>query len=173
MLDPAVPVPANEAPTTRFSVAKNAVKNAVSNATAAAQRPSRATPPPAAPHREIESWLGELRGKATGGQAAPPPQPSAEPTRAMPSPESRTPADDATTAIPAAAGDDGGIPDDVSPTVSAEETRAIPVSRPEPADPEVATEKLNARGKKQGGEDRPRRGGGVSAQDLLRREGRL
>jgi len=36
----------------------------------------------------------------------------------------------------------------------------------------VATEKLNSRGKKDG-EDRPRRGGGVSAQDLLRREGRL
>ena len=42
--------------------------------------------------------------------------------------------------------------------------RAIPVSRPESVDSEVATEQLNARGKK---------GGGVSAQDLLRREGRL
>ena len=48
--------------------------------------------------------------------------------------------------------------------IPADETRAIPVSRPAVADSEVATEKLNARGTK---------GGGVSAQDLLRREGRL
>ena len=46
----------------------------------------------------------------------------------------------------------------------ADETRAIPVSRPESGDSDVATEKLNARGKQSGG---------VSAQDLLRREGRL
>ena len=60
---------------------------------------------------------------------------------------------DATTAIPVS-----------SPTdpISAEETRAIPVSRPA-GDSEVATEKLNARGQN----------GGVSAQDLLRREGRI
>jgi RND superfamily putative drug exporter len=38
------------------------------------------------------------------------------------------------------------------------------VSRPESGDTDVATEQLNARAKK---------GGGVSAQDLLRREGRL
>lgn len=79
--------------------------------------------------------------------------------------------EDATTAIPAQREQN----DDVSPSLSAEETRAIPVSRPEQGDSEVATEKLNARGKKEG-EDRPRRGGGaggVSAADLLRREGRL
>ena len=40
----------------------------------------------------------------------------------------------------------------------------------------MATEKLNARGKNEGGNkegEERRRGGGVSAQDLLRREGRL
>ncbi len=58
----------------------------------------------------------------------------------------------ATTAIPTATPDQ----------LSAEETRAIPVSRPA-GDSEVATEKLNARGQN----------GGVSAQDLLRREGRI
>ena len=45
--------------------------------------------------------------------------------------------------------------------LSADETRAIPVSRPADADSAIATEQLNARG------------GGVSAQDLLRREGRI
>ncbi len=44
-----------------------------------------------------------------------------------------------------------------------EETRAIPVSRPISGDSDVATEQLNARAKSNG----------VSAQDLLRREGRL
>ena len=77
--------------------------------------------------REIESWLGELRG------GTPPP------------------ADDATRAIPVQ-------------QPSAEETRAIPVSRPDSEDTETATEQLNARGKP---------GRAVSAQDLLRREGRL
>jgi RND superfamily putative drug exporter len=78
--------------------------------------------------------------------------------------------EDATTAIPAQRAQNGT--DEVSPAISAEETRAIPVSRPDQGDSEVATEKLNSRGKKEG-EERQRRGGGVSAQDLLRREGRL
>ncbi|TGD89867.1 hypothetical protein BayCH28_04580 [Mycolicibacterium sp. CH28] len=153
----------SDAPTTRFSVAKNAVKSAVNSATAAAR--SSRPPVPPAPDREIESWLGELRGsdravpKPSNG-----PQPSAEPTRATPAPEA------ATTAIPAPREENGTA--DVPPAISAEETRAIPVSRPGQGDSEVATEKLNSRGTKEG-EDRPRRGGGVSAQDLLRREGRL
>ncbi|KAA0111206.1 MMPL family transporter [Mycolicibacterium sp. P1-5] len=149
-----------DAPTTRFSVAKNVVKNAVNTAASAAK--SNRPPAPPAPDREIESWLGELRGGAT-----PPPQqpqqPSAQPTQAMSAPE------DTTTAI-RAPHDKKGV-DDVSPAISAEETRAIPVSRPDQGDSEVATEKLNSRGKKEG-EERQRRGGGISAADLLRREGR-
>jgi len=164
---PDTAAPANEPPTTRFSVAKNAVKNAVNSATAAAQRHNRAAGQPPAPDREIESWLGELRGgAASGGQErSDPPQPSAESTRTMPAPE------DATTAIPQQPQQpqQNGTPADIS----AQETRAIPISQPEPGDSDVATEKLNARGKKRGGEERQRRGGGVSAQDLLRREGRL
>jgi len=152
--------PASDAPTTRFSVAKNVVKNAVNTATSAA-RPNRPPAPPA-PDREIESWLGELRGKPE----APGPQP--------PSP----PAEDATTAIPMGSTPAPEEETEVSPTISAEETRAIPVSRPEQGDSEVATEKLNSRGKKEGpkeGDEQRRRGtgGGVSAADLLRREGRL
>ena len=109
---PAGPPPGGDEPTTKFAAAR-------------------------APHgedRNIESWLGELRG----GTPPPPPPP---------------PADDATRAIP------------TQPVgASADETRAIPVSKPESDDTETATEQLNARGKP---------GRAVSAQDLLRREGRL
>lgn len=60
----------------------------------------------------------------------------------------------------------------------ADKTAAIPAQRAEGDDPETATEKLNARGiQEDGNVDTGRRrrtgGGGLSAQDLLRREGRL
>ena len=70
------PQSADEPPTTRLSMAKNAVRNVVNNATARVNHPPagdthRPTPPrpAAAPReeREIESWLGELRGTAPGG----------------------------------------------------------------------------------------------------------
>ena len=92
--------------------------------------------------REIGSWLGELRRK-TGNRAA-----------------ETDPAEDATTAIPV--GTEAIVTERIT---DYEQTRAIPVSRPENVDTEVATEQLNARGKTGGG--------GVSAADLLRREGRL
>ncbi|HVQ50446.1 MAG TPA: MMPL family transporter [Mycobacterium sp.] len=151
----------DEPQTTRLSMAKNAVRNAVSNATGATPRPA---PPPPAPReeREIESWLGELRGTAPpGGQPVPPPaRPSADATRAMPEQRPRQPrpqpGDEPTTAIPAQ-----------RPRPQTDDaTTAIPTPRKQ--DPE-ATEKINTRD-----EDEPkRRGGGLSAQDLLRREGRL
>lgn len=156
------PPPAQDEPqTTRLSIAKNAVRNAVSGAAAAAQRampsssptPSSPAPPssgsPARDEREIESWLGDLRGGGTTGPAgAPQPmRPSAEPTRAMPD-----------------SGEDAASDDEPDDTA----TRAIPAQRK--PDAEAATEKLNTRPDP----DAPRRGGsGVSAQDLLRREGRL
>ncbi len=100
--------------------------------------------------RDIGSWLGELRSKRRPPAANPP---------------AATPADseDATTAIPTQSGPISSGPISSGP-ISSEETRAIPVSRPDSGDTDVATEQLNARAKK---------GGGVSAQDLLRREGRL
>jgi hypothetical protein len=159
----------DEPPTTRLSMAKNAVRNAVSNATGATQRPAR---PPAAPReeREIESWLGELRGTApAGGQPAPPPaRPSADATRAMPEQRPRQPrpqpGNEPTTAIPTL-----GTPPEGRrrPRPQNDDaTTAIPTPRKQ--DPE-ATEKINTHE-----EDEPkRRGGGLSAQDLLRREGRL
>jgi RND superfamily putative drug exporter len=53
-------------------------------------------------------------------------------------------------------------------------TAALPVMPSDADDSEAATEQLNARGQSDNNGDRRRRGGGgLSAQDLLRREGRL
>jgi trehalose monomycolate/heme transporter len=193
----------DEPQTTRLSMAKNAVRNAVNSATARVnhppagdtQRGHRPAPPlpPAAPReeREIESWLGELRGAPAGGQPAP--LPSHGPTREQGTvgPPAR-PSADATRAMPelGAPPEGRGRTPQPRPQPGNEPTTAIPTQRPRPqntdattaipmprklgtppegrGDPE-ATEKINTRE-----EDEPkRRGGGLSAQDLLRREGRL
>ncbi|OFJ50422.1 hypothetical protein BEL07_28360 [Mycolicibacterium grossiae] len=96
--------------------------------------PPRRGEAPRTGNREIESWLGELRGGA-------PAQPSAEPTRAMPEQRPRAVQEEPTTAFRA---------------------------QPQDAD---ATEKIDTREAAE--EERKRRGGGVSAADLLRREGRM
>ena len=142
---------AGEPPTTRMPAAGKKPRNAVDNATSA-PRTKRATPqPPVREDREIESWLGELRGN---GPTPPPlpkrplPQPGAEPTTAIPVQRPLT-----------------GQP----VKKAAEPTTALPV--PPQQDPE-ATEKLTAQ---QATDDETRRrgaNGGVSAADLLRREGR-
>ena len=137
--------PAGEPQTTRIPAANGGKpRNAVNNTNPAPRRAKRpAPPPPVREDREIESWLGELRGN---GPTAPPqptpvprPQIGAEPTTAIPTQNPRHQAAEPTTAIPA---------------------------QREP-DPE-ATEKLTA----QQAEEQGRRRGGVSAADLLRREGR-
>jgi hypothetical protein len=105
-------------------------------------------PPMGAPRgedREIESWLSDLRG----GKAAPQ-QPSADETRALQVPPRDKPS-----------GPPPNAPDDA--------TTAIPTPPREDKDADPATEKMNAHGEK----PRPRRGGGLSAADLLRREGRM
>ncbi|WP_156670072.1 MMPL family transporter, partial [Mycobacterium sp. E3305] len=81
--------------------------------------------------------------------ATPPPPPSSGQTRAIPVPANRS--DDAEDA--------------------AEPTTAFP--RPEGDDSDAATEKMNSRGDNGDARQRRRSGGGLSAQDLLRREGRL
>jgi trehalose monomycolate/heme transporter len=157
----------NEPPTTRFSAQQNAAPSP------APGRPATpGTPPPPQPprgeEREIESWLSELRGPQSNdrpadprGATPPPPKPSADQTRAMPVPTER----------PA-----GQRPNNES-AENAEDaaTTAIPTPPREDKDPDVATQKLNARGKDVEGGDRTRqrRGGGLSAADLLRREGRI
>jgi uncharacterized membrane protein YdfJ with MMPL/SSD domain len=135
--------------------AKNAARAVINNASAITQRTHRAAPPPPREDREIESWLGELRGApVTTPSERPSAQPSEGATRQAP--EARA-GDDAveTTAIP---------------------VRKTPKKRRPPANPDTeSTEKLPKPQQTSGGnpDEEGRRGAGVSAQDLLRREGRL
>jgi uncharacterized membrane protein YdfJ with MMPL/SSD domain len=101
-------------------------------------------------------------GESPGPTPPPPPAaPSASQTRALPvsGPDAGP--------VPNKHGINGGDP--------ADPTTALPVMGSEGDDSDAATQKLNARGQNDnGGKARPRRaGGGLSAQDLLRREGRL
>jgi RND superfamily putative drug exporter len=154
----------NEPPTTRFSAQQTA---------SPVSAPDRERPPApeASPHeassargedREIESWLSELRGPNDR-----PGDPRAAATSTPPS----EPSDDQTRAIPLG----GQHRSDQRPTGEDDATTAIPTPPREEQDPDVATQKLNALGTDTDGGDRPRqrRGGGLSAQDLLRREGRI
>jgi trehalose monomycolate/heme transporter len=165
----------SDVPTTRFASVRNAVRAAVTSATGAVtQRQDAAPTQPTQPkqptsEREIESWLGDLRD--TSGSAGPQQYstPSSDPTRSM------NPAgtdSDATTAIPVQRANGTHSGSDEPPT------RAIPVAQQSrTGDTEAATKRVNARGEStrgEGSEDNPhRRGDSVSAQDLLRREGRL
>ncbi|MBV9515693.1 MAG: MMPL family transporter [Mycobacteriaceae bacterium] len=165
-----------EPPTTRLSaVAKNAAKAVITNASAMTQRNQRAAPPPRE-DREIESWLGELRGATPAERpaeppperppAGPPAQPSGAATRKMPEirPDTHAgdDADQTTTAIP------------VRRATASAPAKTPRRARPTNPDAE-STEKLPK--PQQTSDARPdeerRRGGGVSAQDLLRREGRI
>ena len=149
--------PADE--TTRLSVPTEAGRGASAPTTRTPRvDPTRSAPRGAAPtrapgpargasatgSREIESWLGDLRGNGSGttqqpGDAGRPPRDRRQP------------------------------PPPVAPPPAAEPpTTAIPTQRPPDAD---STEKIDTRD----ADDNPKRrgGGGVSAADLLRREGRL
>jgi len=163
---PARPQAPAEPQTTRLSTAaRNAARAVVNNATAITQRTHRPAPPrPPREEREIESWLGELRGEPPPPPAPAPPRPSAEPTRAMP---------EARLGVPPARGGGTGPGD-------ADKTTAIPVHRQaKPTSDPESTEKLPSQGQSRkpaqeaDDDQRPRRTGGVSAQDLLRREGRI
>ncbi|OBK74707.1 MMPL family transporter [Mycobacterium sp. 1274761.0] len=143
------PAPAGEPQTTRIPApADGAPRNAVAGADAAPPRAKRvAPPPPVREDREIESWLGELRGTGPAAPARPasPPSPpqGAEPTTAIPVQRSRA--------------SRHASPD-------ADPTTAMPAQRQQDPD---STEKLTAQA-----EDEGRRRGNLSAADLLRREGR-
>ncbi len=96
------------------------------------------------PERDVESWLGELRP----GRPGP-----------LPAAPGRTPGDSGGQSL---AGQDPA-------------TTAIPAQdHPDSQDSRAATEKLKPPASAGNGTDkgRPRRGGGLSAQELLRREGR-
>lgn len=181
-----LPSAQQEPATTRFAMARNAVRNAVNTAvntvntaTGNTNADTERTPqptgrpaggpasPPQREDREIESWLGALRGgPAQGGPAngtppppaapapAPAPRPSADATRAMPQPQQRPPA--------------GGGENAPTTAFSAQRPNQGPGPNPRQRDQDPSTQKLNPRD-----DEPPRRGGGMSAQDLLRREGRL
>ncbi|BBU24890.1 mmpL family membrane protein [Mycobacterium xenopi 4042] len=69
----------------------------------------------------------------------------------------------------------GNQPGSQTPSDAGDPTAALPTPPPEDSDSDVATEKLNSRGHSGNNADqtRQRRTGSVSAQDLLRREGRF
>ncbi|TDZ76411.1 Membrane protein YdfJ [Mycobacteroides salmoniphilum] len=152
-----------DAPTTRSSIAGT-------------HRPDRRNA-----DREIESWLGELRGPKQPGSG--PAAESGDATTAIPVAKppqpnraNSTPAEDATTAMPIATPD---------ATRQGPPRAPRPPQSPQPAPPAAdATEALPTSGQSRDQKSTPQqqqeadeatrrsRGGSVSAQDLLRREGR-
>ena len=161
-----------------FGAGGRAVRPPVKAASLAAAAPRPAhdpTHPGPAPTRQSP---GEApSGESTARLNTRPAQPDEESTTRLSVPGQPAPAPGPTRAVPVngpASGENANDP--------ADPTAALPVMRPEKgpekgevSDSEAATEKMNARGDN-GDEPRPRRrggGGGVSAADLLRREGRL
>src|SRR5690625_3200415 len=155
-----------DAPTARFSAAD-----------AVTERVESPGKDPAAPDREIESWLGELRGgrdaasRPRDRQDTPEdtgPQPSDERTQALQVPPKN-----------AQNSQDGGDAENAATTAIPAQgpqrnTASNPSKPSKPADPDnPATEKFTAPGE-QPGDNPQRRGaaGGLSAAELLRREGR-
>jgi RND superfamily putative drug exporter len=132
---------------------------AAPTATRAQSRPSQPTEAKTTRFTIPGNSEANVRPPAQATPAPPAPPPSAGQTRAMPVPGNH---------------EAKGEP--------AEPTTALPVMRPDGNDSDAATEKMNTRGQGDHGDQadngdtsRPRRraGGGLSAQDLLRREGRL
>ncbi|MUM19104.1 MMPL family transporter [Mycobacterium sp. CBMA271] len=160
-----------DAPTTRVPGGNPAGPDAPTTRSTAAgtHRPARNA------DREIESWLGELRGPKQAGPApadqsadattaipVSKPQPKSQP--AQPNQANAAPGEDATTAMPIA-----------KPDATRQGPPRAPRPRPQQPAPADATDALPAPGAKQQQSDdetRRSRGGSVSAQDLLRREGR-
>lgn len=156
---PTASAPVAEPPTTRMPAAPADQTTRLSTPDVATTRtprvdPNRPATPPRSPapargsssrgasatgSREIESWLGDLRGGATGSGSPPEDQrPTTTGRHQPPAPAAEPP------------------------------TTAIPAQREPEAEP--STEKIDMRETE---ENPKRRGGGMSAADLLRREGRL
>ncbi|WP_156689257.1 MMPL family transporter [Mycobacterium sp. Marseille-P9652] len=147
--EPPEPRPAGAAGATGASVAGTRAQPRPTEAkTSRLSAQGGATPAPERP--------ADARGPANAAPRpapTPPPPPSSGQTRAIPVPTNHDSANDA-----------------------ADPTAALPVMRPEDNDSDAATEKMNTRGQGENGDpsrQRRRAGGGLSAQDLLRREGRL
>lgn len=155
--------------------------------------PARPPQPPQKPRedREIESWLGALRGGAPGSAPEPTRGSAPDPTRGSAPSPNRQPSVDATQVIPQqgsspTAGRPPSRPADDAPTTAIpttggadveDATTALSVpsagqpAEGDEADPNDTTEQRDTAETA----DKPdkRRGGGLSAQELLRREGRL
>jgi RND superfamily putative drug exporter len=158
-----------EPATTRFSAPHSAAPKPARPRERVPQAPAAAPPEPQPARRddreaEFEAWISELRGPKPNDRpgdargtasAKPPSKPPADKTRPAPVPREF------------AAGQ--------SPANEDDSTTAIPTGPRNASDPDLATEKLNDRGRNgaNGDRTRQRRGGGLSAQDLLRREGRF
>ncbi|PJE16080.1 MAG: hypothetical protein CK429_04825 [Mycobacterium sp.] len=131
-------------------------------ATSSPQVPVRATPSSEAPTTRLSA-----PGATRNGPTPRPPSRGPAPKNATP------PSAGETNKMPAA----GSRPEPAPESDIVDKTAALPVQRAEGDDSETATEKLNARGIQDDSVDTSRRrrtgGGGLSAQDLLRREGRL
>ncbi len=156
-----------EPPTARL--AAQPPTSTASQAPPATPRTPKAAPPPQ--DREIESWIGELRGGPKRDERAAdarppraaPPKPSAETTHGMPVAGSHS----ADRNRPARSNE--------APDEAEAGTTAIPVPPQDDDDVGAATEKLSTpaqEGNGGNGGEKPRQRR-VSAQDLLRREGRL
>ena len=143
----------SRAGTTRMPAgAKQPAEPTTTRFTAADRSRRPEQPPDTPPEREIETWLDEVRN----GNQPPHTESSEEPTRSLTVRTGDTaddePADDATTAIP--------LPDPPADDTSAT-TQKLPTAGE--SQTQAAAEKHRKR---------PGNGSGVSAQDLLRREGR-
>jgi RND superfamily putative drug exporter len=133
---------------------------------------ARSSPPTDAKTARLSVPTNAAPGTQTAANSAP--RPPASPTPPPPAP---TPSGGQTRAIPVPT----NHPDD-NKNDPADPTSGLPVMRSDANDSEAATEKLKARGQSEHGDNgdnsRQRRragggGAGVSAQELLRREGRL
>jgi len=151
--------PAQQLPAPSGSAADTARIPAGQPTKAKSRRRAQPTNANAAPVKQTAPARGgatppaATRPRGSAAPAPPAPTPSTGQTRAMPIPTDHS-------------GDDTG--DQADPTA------ALPVMQSDADDSEAATEQLNARAQSDKNGDRRRRGGGgLSAQDLLRREGRL
>ena len=157
MRAPGRPEP-KEPPTTRFSAQPNP-----------APRPAPARPPTPAAHRRPNRPAAKT-AKSSPGSAncggAPTTGARAAPATAAVETVRRPDPGDADSDVNSPAGQRPDAEDDA--------TTAIPTPRGTRRTPTSPPQKLNARGKdaEDGDRTRQRRGGGLSAQDLLRREGR-
>jgi RND superfamily putative drug exporter len=166
---PAHPGPAEPRPAREPSPSGATMRAATSESAGTTRIPARPSQPTEAKTTRFsaQSGPGHDRPPEMGPATNSAPQAAHRPPAPGPA---APPSGDQTRAIPVP----GNRPDDTSE--AAEPTTALPRMRPEGNDPNASGEQVNAHGQGENGDparQRRRSGGGLSAQDLLRREGRL